>query len=82
MSVAIPSISPAIQSMDLTSINTIRTLSMNAVQAANSRQPGTPMALAPAADCWTDSPEGTPPGPSSLASCRRLSVHSLDWSQD
>jgi transketolase len=32
--------------MDLTSINTIRTLSMDAVQAANSGHPGTPMALA------------------------------------
>ena len=30
--------------MDLTSINTIRTLSMDAVQAANSGHPGTPMA--------------------------------------
>ncbi len=30
-------------------INTIRTLSMEAVQAANSGHPGTPMALAPAA---------------------------------
>ena len=29
------------------SINTIRTLSMDAVQAANSGHPGTPMALAP-----------------------------------
>ncbi len=28
-------------------INTIRTLSMDAVQAANSGHPGTPMALAP-----------------------------------
>ena len=30
------------------SINTIRTLSMDAVQKANSGHPGTPMALAPA----------------------------------
>jgi len=30
-------------------INTIRTLAMDAVQAANSGHPGTPMALAPAA---------------------------------
>ena len=30
-------------------INTIRTLSMDAVQAANSAHPGTPMALAPVA---------------------------------
>lgn len=33
------------------SINTIRTLSMDAVQAANSGHPGTPMALAPVAYC-------------------------------
>ena len=32
---------------DQTAINTIRTLSMDAVQAANSGHPGTPMALAP-----------------------------------
>jgi transketolase len=37
--------------MDLKCINTIRTLSMDAVQAANSGHPGTPMALAPAAYC-------------------------------
>jgi len=35
--------------MDLTSINTIRTLSMDGVQAANSGHPGTPMAMAPVA---------------------------------
>ena len=35
------------EQMDLLSINTIRTLSMDAVQAANSGHPGTPMALAP-----------------------------------
>ncbi|MFY9559450.1 MAG: transketolase [Terriglobales bacterium] len=35
--------------LDLLSINTIRTLSMDAVQKANSGHPGTPMALAPAA---------------------------------
>ncbi len=32
-------------------INTIRTLSMDAVQKANSGHPGTPMALAPVAYC-------------------------------
>src|SRR5262245_54937490 len=37
--------------VDLTCINTIRTLSMDAVQAANSGHPGTPMALAPVAYC-------------------------------
>jgi transketolase len=43
--------------LDLTCINTIRTLSMDAVQAANSGHPGTPMALAPAAYClWQQYP--------------------------
>jgi transketolase len=37
------------QSLDQLSINTIRTLSMDAVEAAKSGHPGTPMALAPAA---------------------------------
>jgi transketolase len=37
--------------LDTTCINTIRTLSMDAVQAANSGHPGTPMAMAPAAYC-------------------------------
>ena len=37
--------------IDTTCINTIRTLSMDAVQAANSGHPGTPMALAPVAYC-------------------------------
>jgi transketolase len=37
--------------LDLACINTIRTLSMDAVQAANSGHPGTPMALAPVAYC-------------------------------
>ena len=32
-------------------MNTIRTLSMDAVQAANSGHPGAPMALAPVAYC-------------------------------
>src|SRR5271154_3292108 len=36
-------------SIDMLSINTIRTLSMDAVQKANSGHPGTPMALAPIA---------------------------------
>ena len=38
-------------SIEQTSINTIRTLAMDAVQAANSGHPGTPMALAPVAYC-------------------------------
>ena len=38
-----------------TTINTIRTLSMDAVQAANSGHPGTPMALAPVAySLWSN----------------------------
>jgi transketolase len=39
----------AMQPIESLAINTIRTLSMDAVQAANSGHPGTPMALAPAA---------------------------------
>src|SRR5712664_3105403 len=35
------------EQLDQLSINTIRTLSMDAVQQANSGHPGTPMALAP-----------------------------------
>src|ERR1700747_2884232 len=38
-------------SIELTSVNTIRTLAMDAVQAANSGHPGTPMAMAPVAYC-------------------------------
>ena len=38
----------ATQPIESLSINTIRTLAMDAVQAANSGHPGTPMALAPA----------------------------------
>jgi transketolase len=37
--------------VDLTCINTIRTLAMDAVQAANSGHPGAPMAMAPVAYC-------------------------------
>jgi transketolase len=41
--------------IDLLCINTIRTLSMDAVQKANSGHPGTPMALAPVAyTLWQD----------------------------
>jgi transketolase len=39
------------RNLDVTCINTIRTLAMDAVQAANSGHPGTPMALAPVAYC-------------------------------
>jgi transketolase len=42
------------QSIEQLSINTIRTLAMDAVQAANSGHPGTPMALAPVTyELWT-----------------------------
>ena len=40
-------LSPA--QLDTLCVNTIRTLSMDAVQAANSGHPGTPMAMAPVA---------------------------------
>src|SRR5215472_9779073 len=40
---------PAARDIDQLTINTIRTLSMDAVQQANSGHPGTPMALAPVA---------------------------------
>jgi transketolase len=39
------------QDIDQLCVNTIRTLSIDAVQAANSGHPGTPMALAPMAYC-------------------------------
>jgi transketolase len=43
------------KSMEMTSINTIRTLAMDAVQAANSGHPGAPMGLAPVAYClWQE----------------------------
>jgi transketolase len=45
-----PSFSPG-QNLDQLSVNTIRTLSIDAVQAANSGHPGTPMAMAPVAYC-------------------------------
>ena len=40
---------PSPAQLDLLCVNTIRTLSMDAVQAANSGHPGTPMAMAPVA---------------------------------
>jgi transketolase len=42
---------PASDAIDQLCINTIRTLAMDAVQAANSGHPGTPMALAPVVYC-------------------------------
>ncbi len=45
-------------------INTIRTLSMDGVQAANSGHPGTPMALAPVAyQIWTEAMNYDPAQP-------------------
>ena len=44
-------IKPASEPMDQLCVNTIRTLAMDAVQAANSGHPGTPMALAPVVYC-------------------------------
>src|SRR5689334_2969198 len=41
-----PARDPATRPIDQLAVNTIRTLSMDAVQAANSGHPGTPMALA------------------------------------
>ena len=42
------------QPIDQLTVNTIRTLAMDAVQAANSGHPGTPMALAPVGyTLWT-----------------------------
>jgi transketolase len=51
MSVATVCAPAAVENIDLTCINTIRTLSMDAVQAANSGHPGTPMAMASVAYC-------------------------------
>jgi transketolase len=39
------------ETADQLCVNTIRTLTMDAVQAANSGHPGTPMALAPVVFC-------------------------------
>ncbi len=51
-----------------TAINSIRTLSMDAVQAANSGHPGTPMALAPVAySIWTRHLKYDPANPDWLA---------------
>jgi transketolase len=58
------SMSTIAQDIEQTSINTIRTLAMDAVQAANSGHPGTPMALAPVAyELWTKHLRYDPAGP-------------------
>ncbi|HTH86660.1 transketolase [Mycobacterium sp.] len=50
-----PDRSSAADTIEQLAVNTIRTLSMDAVQAANSGHPGTPMALAPVAyRLWQD----------------------------
>ncbi len=55
-------------SIDQLSINTIRTLSMDAVQQANSGHPGTPMALAPVAyGVWQQALRFDPAHPSWVA---------------
>src|SRR6202162_1115031 len=56
---SVPDTSASVQNaatpMEMLCINTIRTLSMDAVQAANSGHPGTPMAMAPLAYClWQE----------------------------
>lgn len=52
------------QSIRRLAIDTIRTLSMDGVQAANSGHPGTPMALAPVAfQLWTDQMDYDPANP-------------------
>ncbi|MBZ5698830.1 MAG: transketolase [Acidobacteriia bacterium] len=49
------SIRNAADPIEMTCINTIRTLSMDAVQAANSGHPGTPMSMAPLTYClWQE----------------------------
>ncbi|HEV2713911.1 MAG TPA: transketolase [Terriglobales bacterium] len=50
-SAAAPSLSPVGQDLEQLCVNTIRTLSIDGVQAANSGHPGTPMAMAPVAYC-------------------------------
>ena len=63
--------------LDQLAINTIRTLSMDAVQAANSGHPGTPMALAPLVyTLWNRVMRFDPAG-SDLA--RPRSVCALEW---
>src|SRR3979490_3110491 len=68
------SIQNAANPMEMKCINTIRTLSMDAVQAANSGHPGTPMSMPPLASClWQEflryDPHAPPP-----ANPRRLTV--------
>ena len=56
---------PTLTDIDQLTIDTIRTLSMDAVEAAKSGHPGTPMALAPVAyTVWKDFLRYTPLDPS------------------
>ena len=61
--------------VDTLSINTIRTLAMDAVQQANSGHPGTPMAMAPVAYALCSAISGSirsiPSGRTAIASCSR-----------
>jgi len=60
--------SATLTTIEQTSINTIRTLSMDAVQAAESGHPGTPMALAPLAyKLWNDVLKFDPRNPNWVA---------------
>lgn len=60
--VAAPARSSPAADLDRLAIDTIRTLSMDAVEAAKSGHPGTPMALAPVAyTVWKDFCGMTPP---------------------
>lgn len=58
------STAPTEKTIERLAIDTIRTLSMDAVQAANSGHPGTPMALAPVAfQVWTEAMSYDPAEP-------------------
>src|SRR6266508_4603098 len=62
--------------LDQLTVNTIRTLSMDAVQAANSGHPGTPMALAPVAYClWQRFLRFDPADPRPLRALLRPRLH-------
>ena len=71
-------IKPMAKPLDQLCVNTIRTLAMDAVQAANSGHPGTPMALAPVVYClWHRILRFDPAirsGPTATASCSRLAM--------
>ncbi len=61
---AVPAMSVATTNIEKIAVDTIRALSMDAVQTANSGHPGTPMALAPVAyQVWTDAMRYDPARP-------------------